>query len=232
MITFLTESKSQVVELSERALITFCSDISNMLGVDMECSRLGLGDENIKDFKEYFGDLVAVATVKAEGALKGDFQLVFGQQGIFILSGIINMLPEQMISENLEVGTFEKARDMSIVFAEVDMALVGAWDRVLRQELDGHGSLKYTNTFVGHPWDNPDKKINLSSNEERNFVTYQMINDPYPPFKYGIIFPKELFNKAFIATSEQLAEEKQDKNIAGGNAGDKDSIREGENVLG
>ncbi len=215
MITFLTESKSQVIELSERALITFCSDISSMLGVDMECSRQEFGNENIKDFKEYFGDLVAVTTVKAEGILKGNFQLVFDQQGIFILSGVINMLPEQMIWENIKLGTLEKAKDMSNVFTEVGIAMVGAWDRVFRKELDGYGSFTYIDTFIGNLWDKTEKKINLPGNEEFVLVPYQMTIGSYPSFKCGIIFPKAFFPDLSATVSEQtdFAESKEDSKI-------------------
>jgi len=231
MTTSLTEHKPQVIELSERAFGTFCNDISCMFDVDMKCSQQEHSSGTIKDLEKHLGKLAAVTTVKAEGIMNGTFQFVCDQQGLFILAGVIIMQPEQMIWENIKSGSSEKARDMSIVFAEVGMALVGAWDRVLRKELDGHGSLKYINTFIGNPWDKPDEKINLSSNEEQDFVTYQMKNGPYPPFKYGVIFPKELFNEASIATSDQLAEERQDSKITGETAEEKDSdIREEENV--
>jgi len=211
MITSLTESKSQVIELSERAFKTFSDDISGMLDVDVKCDRQGFGNETVKGLEKQFENLTAVTIVRAKGSLNGTFQLVFDQQGLFILAGVIIMQDEQIIWENIKFGSLEKAKDMSSAFAEAGIALVGAWDRVFRKELDGHDSFTYINTFIGNPWDKPEEKINLPGNEEFALVTYQMTCGSYPPFKCGVIFPKEFFTDVSATVSEKpdFVEEKE-----------------------
>jgi len=215
MITSLTESKSQVIELSERAFKTFCDDISGMLEVDMKCSQQECGNETVKGLEKRFENVTVVTIVKAEGILNGTFQLVFDQQGLFILAGLVIMQDEQIVWENIKFGSLEKAKDMSSVFAEVGIALVGAWDRVFRKELDGHGSFTYINAFIGNPWDKTEETISLPGNEEFALVTYQMICGSYPPFKCGVIFPKGLFTDVSVTASEQsdFAEKKEETKI-------------------
>ena len=203
MTATLTEIKPQVIELSEKALWTFCDDFFGMFNAEMKCSRQDSGDETVEGLKKIFTDPAAVITVKAEGALNGTFQLVFDQNGLFTLAGVISMQPEQMIRENINLAEPEKAQNMSGAFTEVGAAIVGAWDRIFHRGLDGHGSFIPMKTFIGNPWDGPEEKINLPVNEEFVFVPYQMTMGSYPSFKCGVIFPKVLFNDTSITISDE-----------------------------
>jgi len=202
MVASQTAIESQVIELSSEAFEAFCEDISGMFGVDMECTQQEVTSETIKGLKKRFKKLTALNAVKAEGALDGTFRLVFDQGGVFTLSGVVIMLPENRIREEIKGGSDKDAERMSDAIGEVGNLLIGSWDRVFREELEGHGHFVQTNTFIGKPWDKPEETIGLSGNEECVFVSYEMTVAPYPPFSCGVIFPKAIFD----GTSESDAD--------------------------
>ena len=187
-----TVDAQALVKLSEESFKTFCDDISGMFGVNMQCNQQQVAIETLAGLKKHFKELVSVHCVKAQGALEGTFHLVFDKDGLFALAGVINMHPEQAILENIKLGSLEKAKDMSGVLTEVGEALVGAWDRVFRKGSDDHNHFVQTNIFIGNLWSEPDK-TNLFGNEELVMLPYQLTIAPYPTFKCGAIFPKELF---------------------------------------
>ncbi len=196
-----TEIESQVIELSAEAFDAFCEDISGMFGVDMECAQQEVTSETIRGLEKRFEKLVAVNSVQAEGVLSGTFQLVFDQGGLSIVSGVIVMMPENRILDEIKRGSIEDVEGMNDAVKEVGNMLVGSWDRVFRKGLEGHGHFAQTNTFIGKPWDKPEETIGLAGNEELIFVPYEMTIDPYPAFKCGVIFPKTIFE----STSEPEA---------------------------
>lgn len=203
-----TELESRVIELAEKSFKTFCGDISGMFSVDMVCSRQQVGPETVIGLKTRFKDFIVVYSVKAEGELDGTFQLVFDRQGLFILAGVVAMHPEHMILENIESASLEKAGQLGNILTEVGDALVGAWDRVFQKELDGHDRFVQTNTFIGSPWDDSEKKIGLAGDEELMFVPYEMTVGPCPTFKCGIIFPKAILaGKSKAGSKAQNASE-------------------------
>ncbi len=205
MATAQIELKNQTVELSEKSFKTFCNDIIGMFGIkNMECARQQVTNETIEGLKKRFSRVIAVNSVKAEGTLDGTFQLIFGREGLFILGGVVTM-PEQMnslserfiapkkILEHLKSGSLKEAEEMRDAMAEAGNMLVGAWDRVFRKELDGHGHFAQSNLFIGEPWDEPEEKIGLASSEKVLLVSMQISVGAYPPFDCGVIFPRTLF---------------------------------------
>ncbi len=207
MATSKTKVESQAIELSKESFEAFCEDISGMFGVSMKCVQQESCTETVEGLKKHFEKLVAVNCIKAKGALEGTFEIIFSREGLFILDGIIAM-PEQMtsllekcvgptnIQKNIKSGSLKEAEAARDTIAETGNMLVGAWDRVFRKGLDGHGHFVQTNTFIGSPWDNPEENIGLEGDEESVFVHYEMTIAPYPPFKCGVIFPKTVFDKA------------------------------------
>jgi len=163
-----------------------------MFGVNINCNRQQVAVETPEGLKKHFKEPVSVHCVKAEGTLEGVFHLAIDRDGLFTLAGVVSMHSEQMTLENIKSGSLEKARDMSNILTEAGEALVGAWDRVLRKGLAGYGSFVQTNTFIGNLW-SESEKINLSGNKDLVLVPYQITINPYPSFKCGVIFPKELF---------------------------------------
>ena len=203
-----TEIESLITELAEKSFKTFCDDISGMFGTDMECAPQEVTSETVNGLQARFENLAVVYSVKAEsakGGLDGTFQLVFDRKGLFTLAGVVAMHPEQMILEDVESGSLEKAEKVGNILKEVGTALAGSWDRVFRKGLDGHGQFVQTSTFIGNPWDKSEEKIGLTADEELVFVPYEMTIGPYPAFNCGVIFPKAFFVGTSESGNEQVA---------------------------
>jgi CBS domain-containing protein/chemotaxis protein CheY-P-specific phosphatase CheC len=207
----VTDSKHNTVdsqtltELSEESFKTFCDDIAGMFGVNIECNQLRPVEvETSESLKKYFKEPLSIHCVKAEGALEGTFHLMLDRDGLLTLAGVVSMHSEQVIQESIKSGSLENAGDMSSVLTEVGEALVGAWDRVFRKGLDGHNNFAQTNVFIGNPWSEPEK-ISLSGKKELMLAVFQITINPYPTFKCGVIFPKELFMGALKPKLKQAA---------------------------
>jgi len=207
MATSQTDIKSQTIELSTEAFETFCEDISGMFDVDMGCSQQEFCIETVKGLNKRFKKLAAVNSVKSEGTLAGNFQIVFDKEGLFTLAGVIAMLPEQKILDNRKRSSTKEAEDISDAVGEACNMLVGSWDRVFREELEGHGHFVQTNTFIGNPWNSPEEKIGLAGDEEFLFVPYEMTIGSYPAFNCGVIFPKTIFGDTSVPDAEPAAAE-------------------------
>ena len=130
MIQLHNNSAETVLELAKEALDGFCDDLSTMFEVDINCTLKEDGKANPKTLKKHFKKVGAVHMVKAEGDLTGEFPLIFDQGGLFILAGVIVMLPEARIKEEAKRGSEEDAQAMSDAVGEVGNLLVGTWDRV------------------------------------------------------------------------------------------------------
>ncbi len=202
MTTTQTEVESQIIELSTEAFETFCDDISVMFNVNMSCKQLESCTETAKELDKRFGKLVTVIGVKSKGVLEGKFDFVFDKMGLFILSGVIVMLPEKIILDNTKFNSAEEAERMSDTVGEVGNLLVGSWDRVFREELEGHGHFNQFNTFIGNPWTRPDEKIGLSKNEKLLLVLYKMTIGSYQPFNCGVLFPRTIFGETSVSDAE------------------------------
>ena len=207
MATSQTEVESQAVELSAEAFEAFCDDISGMFGADMACEQQDVTTVTVKDLKKHFKKLTAVNSVKAEGVMDGTFQLVFDQGGLFTLSGVIVMMPANRILEEIKRGTVEDMEAMNDAIGETGNLLVGTWDRVFREGLEGHGHFVQSNSFIGKPWDEPEKTIGLAADGEFVFVSYEMTIGEYPAFKCGVIFPRTIFGSKSDAEQAASAQE-------------------------
>lgn len=198
-----TEIQSQAVELATEAFEAFCEDISGMFGVDMECVSQDVEYGSIMDLKKRFKKLLAVNLVKAKGILNGTIQLIFDQGGLFTLSGTIVMLPENRILEEIKRGTIKDVESMNDAVKEAGNLLVGSWDRVFREGLEGHGHFLQTDTFIGAPWKDTKGTIGLTSDEEIVFVSHEMTIGSYPVFECGVIFPKAIFETSPESDTEE-----------------------------
>ncbi len=212
-----TEIQSQVIGLSTEAFGTFCKDVSGMFGAKMQYIPRNVCYESIDDLKKRFSEVVAVNSVKAEGTLGGTFQIIFDRRGLFVLGGLITM-PESMTSlyekcvgpknilENIKHGSLKEAEAMSDVLAEAGNLLIGSYDKVFREGLDGHGHFTQANTFIGNLWDKPREKIGLGGEEKIAFVPFKVKIGPYPPFYCGVIFPRTIFGELSEAEAESWTE--------------------------
>ncbi len=220
----MIDVESKVTELATEALEAFCEDISGMFGVDMECEQQEIAVQTVAELKKRFKKLVAVNIVDSEGVLNGTFQLVFDQEGLFTLGGVMVMLPEKRILANRKSASADLAESMVDAVGEAGNLLVGSWERIFREELEGHGHfLQRLPAFVGKPWDKPQEKIGLAGDEELLFIPYEMTIAPYPAFKCGVIFPKTIFESKPASDSEDAAgaEEETEQNAPENKADDK-----------
>ncbi|MGB8225577.1 MAG: CBS domain-containing protein [Sedimentisphaerales bacterium] len=216
MATPQTDIKSQTIELATAAFETFCETISGMFEVDMKCSSKGACTETIKGLTQRFKTLAAVNFIKSEGVLNGTFQVVFDQEGLFTLAGIIVMLPKQKILDDSKHGSAKEAEGMADAVKEAGNLLVGSWDKIFHEGLKEHGHFAQTNTFIGNPWDNPKEKMGLSDDEEFLFVPYTITIGDYPTFNCGVILPEAIFVKTSAPNAETPTEPTGGKEPAAG----------------
>ena len=214
--------ESQIVELSTEAFKAFCNDISDMFGISMKSQYQEAATVTIAALKEHFKNLAAVTSVKADGALDGTFQIVFSREGLFTLAGTI-AIPVQMTSlleksvgpektmKNIKSGSLKEAEEVGDKVVEACNLLIGSWDRIFREGLEGHGQLLQTNTFIGDPWDNPKETIDLVSDEEFIFASYKITISSFAAFDCGVIFPKTIFTKVNAEAEEKARAEAEEK---------------------
>lgn len=193
MVESSTDIQVKVEELATESLSAFCDDISGMFDVDMNCTGHESVTETAKGLKKRFKKLTAINTIKAKGALNNSFFVIFDQGGLFTLSGVVVMLPENRIKEEIKRGSEKEAEHMKDAFSELGNMMVGTWDRIFREELADHEHFGQTNTFIGKPWDNPEEVLGIGAEEEFAYIPYEMTVGSYPTFDCGVIFPKAVF---------------------------------------
>jgi CBS domain-containing protein len=180
-----------MAELADEAFESFCDDLAGMFGVDMRCERRQAGVEAVKTLQGHFKKLAAVHLVHGEGAVDGTFHLLFDQGGLFVLSGVVVMLPEKRIREEAKRGSIEDAQNLQDSGREVGNLLVGAWDRIFRTRCKGHDHFCKTSTFIGKPWEHLSE-IQWPTDGELVLMLYEMTVEPYPSFKCAAVFPKAM----------------------------------------
>ena len=186
---------SYVAELSDGAFEAFCDDISAMFNAEVACTRQHIGTGTVKEVRKHFKRLAAVHNVQATGALDGTFHLFFDQGGLFVLSGVVVMLPEDRIREEVKQGSIDDAENLKDAAREVGNLLVGSWDRIFRAACQGHEHFLKTGTFIGKPWENPDE-VPLAETEELLFVVYEMTVASYPSFCCAAVFPRAVLRSS------------------------------------
>jgi len=206
-----TQTESQVIELATESFKAFCDDIAGMFGVGMQCEQQEVRAETVAGLKKCFKKLVAVNVVDATGALEGTFQLIFDQEGLFTLGGVIVMLPEQRILANRKDPSLQLAASMVDAVGEAGNLLVGSWDRIFREGIRKHGHfLQRLPAFIGKPWDESQDKIGLPADAELIYIPYEMTIGSYPSFNCGVIFPKSLFASHSEVSNESDSESAPD----------------------
>ncbi len=191
--------ESRLAELSDAAFEAFCEDLGAMFDADVQCTRQQAGAGTVEEVRKHFKKLAAVHLVQATGALDGTFPLFFDQGGLFVLSGFVVMLPEKKILDDVKRGSIDDADNLTDAAREVGNLLVGSWDRVFREECEGHKHFLKTSTFIGKPWEDSGK-IGLAPDEGVHFAIYEMTVASYPSFRCAAVFPK-----AVIRTSPDAA---------------------------
>ena len=189
--TIDSTSTGRMTELSDAAYQSFCEGISGMFGVEMRCERRQAEAGAAGQLQGHFKKLTAVHPVTADGALRGTFHLLFDQAGLFILSGVVVMLPEGRILEQVKRGSMENTDSLQDAAREVGNLLVGAWDTVFRGQCGGHGHFVKKDTVIGKLWDKPDR-MPLSPDDPVLLALYEMTVEPYPSFTCAAVVPQAM----------------------------------------
>jgi CBS domain-containing protein len=207
--------KAQFTELSETAMEAFCRDIAGMFDVEMVCQQKEICTETVAGLKKRFKNITAVITAAAKGHLEGTFHLIFDQDGLFTLAGVIVMQPKQKILENKRKGTLAEVEDVRDAIKEAGNLLVGSWNRICLEKWGNATHLLQTDTFIGSPWSNLRESINEADNEEYLFIPCEMSIGDYPAFKYGILFPKAITDSILhVETEKNEAAKEEEKQEA------------------
>ena len=151
MTTLAPDIIARTTELTDTAFDSFCEDIAGMFGIELKCERRQASLETVQSLNTHFKKLAAVHVVQGRGALDGQFQLMFDQGGLFILSGVVVMLPQSRILEEVKRGTTESVEHLKDSAQEVGNLLVGSWDRVFRAGCRGHQHFLKAATSIGKP---------------------------------------------------------------------------------
>ena len=180
-------------DLTVGAFNAFCQDVSAMFDTAVSVEQIDIAAGTTKQLTNTYKKLAAVCSVKAQGALNGQFHVVFGTEGLFTLAGTFAMQPEQIIKENRKGGTETDTNELVDAVAEVSKLIVEAWDRVFREAMPDHKHFVQSGTFIGNPWTKSEEKIGLADDTELVILTFEMTIDPLPAFKCAAIYPKSLF---------------------------------------
>jgi len=208
MSTATTELQTELVELSSKSFDVFCKDISSMFDVEMESIQTGRpSEEKIIDLKKRFKKIYAFNTVNTEGRLDGKFYLVFDQGGAFTLSGVIAMMPEERILEEIKKGIIEDVESMAEAIREIGNLAIGAWDRIFRENFAGHVHFAQDDVYIGNGWDDTKDALGIESDEEIMFIPYEITISSLPTFKCGVIFPKSLLEEKTPVETKAKAQE-------------------------
>ncbi|MBN1125652.1 MAG: CBS domain-containing protein [Sedimentisphaerales bacterium] len=203
-----TELQSRTVELTEQAFTTFAEDIATMFDTTVISQQVDIDTGTVDDLQKAYKKLCTVCSVKAEGALDGTFHVVFDKEGLFTLSGTFVMQPEQIIAQNRKNGTDAEAQEIGDAMGEVGNLLVGAWDRVFREEFEGHGHFVQSGTITGNPWGKAEETIGLTKAESLDILTFELTVEPLPSFRCAALYPASLFESS--ASEESTEQEEAD----------------------
>ena len=141
--------QSRVMELAGDAFTAFCDDMSSMFGLQASARCTPGGTESFAGIKKRVPKFSAVNAIKSDGAINGVFYLLFDNKAIFALAGSVMMLPKPIILNHTRMGTLKDAEGLRDAVQEIGNLFVGSWDRVFRENFEGHGHFAKGATFVG-----------------------------------------------------------------------------------
>jgi len=200
------ELQSQTTDLTVEAFNTFVENVATMFDTEVSAVQTDISEGTVSDLRKPYKKLSAICSVRAEGVVNGEFHVVFDKDGVFTLPGTFVMQPEQIILQNRKNGTEADANEIGDALGEVGNLLVGSWDRIFREEMEGHGHFAQSGTYIGNPWAKPEESIRLGNEDKLVIITFEMTVDPLPPFNCAIFYPLTVF-EAEAPAEEPAAEE-------------------------
>ena len=203
----IEEIQAKVLDLTAEAFSTFAEDIETMFDTEVTAQQTDITEGTSADIKDTYKKLAAVCSVTAEGAVNGEFHIIFDKDGVFTLPGTFVMQPEQVIVQNRKSGKQEDAEGIGDALCEVGNLLVGSWDRIFREELEGHKHFVQSGTFIGNVFKDTEESLRIKPDEELSVMSFEMTVAPLPPFNCSVIYPKSVFEPAKEAPPEEAPAE-------------------------
>jgi CBS domain-containing protein len=182
------DTQVHVAELCDSAFSVFCDDLCNTFGIELSWNRQLVRTGRVADLWKPAKKLGVTHQVHATGTINGTFDLCFDQAGLFVLCGVIVMLPDAQIVQQVESGSPADARSLEEAAREAGNLLVGSWNRVFQEKCRGHRRFIKKGTFIGKPWEAPDG-IGLAPDDEVLLASYEFTAGSYPSFHCAAVFP-------------------------------------------
>lgn len=174
--------------LSTNAMQAFCEDLDSMLGITMSCAPAAAVFTRLDELKSSFAKCTAVYSVQPEGILNQCFYLMLDKIGLFALSGLVVMLPQATIRQQCKQGTLDSALKLMDTVKEIGNLLVGSWDRIFREQLNGHKHLLQTGTHIADPWPSPKDVFGMETDSLCLAMVWEITVPNYPTFKCAAVF--------------------------------------------
>ncbi|MHC4132003.1 MAG: CBS domain-containing protein [Planctomycetota bacterium] len=184
------EIQSPIIALSDKAFDAYCLNLSGLFNIEVLNKRHDMAFQGIKQLKKQFKKLTAIHSFKSEGALKGDFYIIFDTDTLFALAGIVLQLSEDDIREKIENGTAKEADDIYDAVAEAANLLIASWDNTFHEHLENHNGLTKTDTVIESSLAKVTKNLELPKDEELLLITYHLMIKDWPEFKCFVVFTK------------------------------------------
>ena len=193
-----TQLATELEGLTQRAFDAFCEDIAGMFDCSMQTSEQKILRGNVGQLKKEFGKITSINTLQAQGTLNGQCAIWFDQAALFILSGIVVMLPEKRIQEQVKAGALKDAQALTDAIKELGNLMTGSWDRIFRQSLAGHKHLKQINVYIGPLWANPKESIQMEPDHECLMILSKIKVGAFEPVLCAAVFPIETDRKSVV----------------------------------
>lgn len=183
-----TSLENTLPTLSTNAMLAFCDDLDSMLSITMSCAPAAAVFTRLDELKSSFAKYAAVYSVQPKGILNQCFHLMLDRTGLFALSGLVVMLPEATIKQQCKQGTLDSALKLMDTVKEIGNLLVGSWDRIFREQLNGHKHLLQTGTRIADPWPSPKDVFGMESDSPCLAMVWEINVPDYPAFKCAAVF--------------------------------------------
>ncbi|MEN6308353.1 MAG: CBS domain-containing protein [Anaerohalosphaeraceae bacterium] len=182
--------------LTQRAFEAFSEDISGMFDCSMQTIEQKVLHGPVGQLKKDFGKIISINTVEVKGPLQGQCAIWLDQAAIFILSGIVVMLPEKRIQEQVKTGGIKDAQALTDAIKELGNLMTGSWDRIFRQGLRGHKHLKQGSVYIGQIWANPSESMHMEPDHECLMIVTKIKVGGFEPVLCAAVFPVEILDPA------------------------------------
>jgi len=190
------EKPAAIADLAELAFASFCSRLKDNFNLEIEsASGEKIALQNLQELNSHFNTLNAVTPFQAQGALQGDLYLIFDNEALFTLAGLISNTPQKQITKNIESASIKNADVHYDAIAEAANWLIAAWDNTSRSKLNKYIGFQKKNTKLHKNWTNAQKFLQLEDNRQFVLFPCQIKTKTSAPLELAILAEKSLSEK-------------------------------------